>query len=138
MSAEILILSDYTEQAQAQQSANTRATTRAFMKHVDMNLININAFGAEYIAHIADWVYKTIWSWGDVCTNIDYILRIEYHVQSCSLHQCMELLEKLDDYLSTPTIATSLEKPFITHTRNKVFERAEFLRSQSLRVIRSN
>jgi len=54
MSAEILILSDYTEQAQAQQSANTRATTRAFMKHVDMNLININAFGAEYIAHIAD------------------------------------------------------------------------------------
>jgi len=54
MSAEIHRLSDYTEEAQQKYNAETRATTRAFMKRVDMNLININAFGFDYISRIAE------------------------------------------------------------------------------------
>lgn len=132
MSAEILRLSDYTQESK---ESETRATTRAFIKRVDMNLININAQGFDYISRIAEWVYKTLWGGGDVCTNVDYILRVEYQVKSCNLHECMQLLEMLDHYLATPTIATSLEKPFIMHTRNKVFERAELLKSQGLRSV---
>lgn len=139
MSAEILKLDDYRFAEDTDDiNKETRSTTRAFMKRVDMNLININAFGAEYIARISEGVYKTIWAGGDVCTNVDYILRVEHQVKSCNLHECMELLEKLDHYLQTPTISSSLEKPFIMHVRNKVLQRAEFLKQQRLRSVRSH
>lgn len=135
MSAKILRFQDYTPKPQTREESESRATTRAFMRRVDMNLININAFGYDYLVRITDWVYKTIWAGGDVCTNVDYILRVEYHVQSCNLHECMDLLEKIDAYLATPTIATSLEKPFMLHVRNKVFQRAELLKSYGLRNV---
>lgn len=51
MSAEILRLSDYTQDSK---QTETRATTRAFMRRVDMNLININAQGFDYIARIVE------------------------------------------------------------------------------------
>lgn len=104
-------------------------SSRAFISRVDLNLINIDAVWYDYIVRLAEGVYKSVWAGANTCTNVDYILRVEYQIQACSVFECKKLLEILDSYLLTPTISTSPERHFITHARNKVFERLEELKS---------
>jgi len=135
MSSKIIHFPNSTESESAyeqrmKQEALMAHTRRAFAKRVDRNLVNIDAQWYEYIAKIAEWIYLSVWAGADVCSNVDYILRVEYQVKSCNIFECKQLLILLDHYLSTPTIATSWEKWFMTHVRNKVFEQQEKLREE--------
>jgi hypothetical protein len=75
-------------------------TSRAFAKQVDLNLINMDATWYEYIARLLEWVYHAVWAGADICTNVDYILRVEYQVKSCSIFECKRILHLLDEYLA--------------------------------------
>lgn len=121
---------DFYYEQRMRKEAAVAHSTRKFVKQVDLNLLNTNALWYDYILKIAEWVYHAIWSGADVCTNVDYILRVEHQVKACDISECEKLMILLDWYLAWPTISESREKWFITHVRNKVFEQCEKLRAE--------
>lgn len=96
-----------------------------YAKKVDYNLDNISGSWYDYVCKITEWIFKSQVAGYGTYSKIDYILRIESEIRSCSPIECRDIVNKMDRYLWGKTISDSPDKTFILHVRNKAFQRIE-------------
>ncbi len=118
------IIIEETQETQKQIDVSQKQLTiDSIVASADYCLLNMHALGYEFLDKLIDWMYNNIqqknWLW----VNIDFILRAQYQVQSCSIFECKRLLKKIDTYITDPCVIESSEKEYFRDMRNIVFRR---------------
>jgi hypothetical protein len=101
---------------------------RDLKPRVDYLLLGVDAIWFAFMTHILEWVYKNTMNSNGLWVNIDFMLRSEFHIQSCTIFECNRLLWIIDTYLKDTIIKKSPELNFFQNVRNLVFNRISKLK----------
>ncbi|NDK09416.1 hypothetical protein GW846_01410 [Candidatus Gracilibacteria bacterium] len=100
-------------------------TKNSFVHAIDYCLLGLNELGYQYISQLIEGIYQNIIENNHFGTNSDFMLRIEFQLQSCNIFECKFLLRQIDRYLENMQVQASSELDFYKTLRNVVFYKHE-------------
>jgi len=100
-------------------------TKNSFVHAIDYCLLWLNELWYQYISQLIEGIYQNIIENNHFWTNSDFMLRIEFQLQSCNIFECKFLLRQIDRYLENMQVQASSELDFYKTLRNVVFYKHE-------------